>query len=265
MRFIIPEQFQHHLGSMDGLLGKFILPRRHERIKEVLENRSRKVICVFDHTHHMHNVSAVLRSLEAFGFMDAYFIHTNLNMPFRQNDSVDRGSSQWLFPRHIGAPDDFFSSLKQQKYQIALVSLPSFSSTGSIYNVQKTSFSSANLSHDDSFLELFKENHLCLVFGNELNGIDEAFHKYASFYLNIPMSGFVESLNLSVCAGILLHELRRIMTHHHISYPLLDQEKRLLLDDWLLRTVSCSQSVLKQNRELKDYSQFLMKRSYLVF
>lgn len=50
---------------------------------------------------------------------------------------------------------------------------------------------------------------LALVVGNEGSGISEAARQRADHIVAIPLSTAVESLNVAVATGILLHELRR--------------------------------------------------------
>ncbi|HTQ04650.1 MAG TPA: TrmH family RNA methyltransferase, partial [Polyangiaceae bacterium] len=52
--------------------------------------------------------------------------------------------------------------------------------------------------------DLASIERLCLVLGNEHDGISEALTAAADDSVRIPMRGYVESLNLSVAAAVLL-------------------------------------------------------------
>jgi 23S rRNA (guanosine2251-2'-O)-methyltransferase len=53
------------------------------------------------------------------------------------------------------------------------------------------------------------ENHVCLVMGSEGRGIRPLIKKKCDFLLSIPITGKVDSLNVSVAAGIILYEMLR--------------------------------------------------------
>jgi tRNA G18 (ribose-2'-O)-methylase SpoU len=48
---------------------------------------------------------------------------------------------------------------------------------------------------------------MALVFGHEINGVDENVVKMADACIEIPQHGTKHSLNISVCAGIVIWEV----------------------------------------------------------
>lgn len=57
-----------------------------------------------------------------------------------------------------------------------------------------------NVSYDDS---------ICLVIGNEGNGVSSLVKKSSDYVVSIPMIGKINSLNASVASGILIYEVVR--------------------------------------------------------
>ena len=55
---------------------------------------------------------------------------------------------------------------------------------------------------------LKNENPVCLVIGNEGNGVSEILKRRADITISIPMAGGMESLNAAVSAGILMYNLK---------------------------------------------------------
>jgi 23S rRNA (guanosine2251-2'-O)-methyltransferase len=53
------------------------------------------------------------------------------------------------------------------------------------------------------------EGNVGLVMGSEGKGMRPLVRKHCDVLLSIPLFGRVDSLNVSVAAGILLHEIRR--------------------------------------------------------
>lgn len=76
-----------------------------------------------------------------------------------------------------------------------------------------------------------------LVFGNEVNGVSEELLSLADATCCVPMTGFVESLNISVAAAIVLHEAResRIRAQGHHA-TLSAEEQETLRAVYLLRS-----------------------------
>lgn len=58
-----------------------------------------------------------------------------------------------------------------------------------------------------SFLNLTKETALCLIFGNEVAGVDPALLATTDKIFQIPMRGIKESLNVAIAASIVLYTL----------------------------------------------------------
>jgi tRNA G18 (ribose-2'-O)-methylase SpoU len=50
---------------------------------------------------------------------------------------------------------------------------------------------------------------VCLVFGNEKEGVSTAMADYADTHVRIPMLGFKHSLNVATAGGVVLYELLR--------------------------------------------------------
>ena len=50
---------------------------------------------------------------------------------------------------------------------------------------------------------------VCLILGNEVEGVSEEISRMVKFHVEIPMSGIKQSLNVSVAAGITGFEILR--------------------------------------------------------
>ena len=75
-------------------LSKKITPERYAKMLRVLDMRTRKLAVVLEDVYQPHNAAAVLRSCDAFGIQDAYFIENKYLD--RISGSVDTGASKWL-------------------------------------------------------------------------------------------------------------------------------------------------------------------------
>ena len=57
----------------------------------------------------------------------------------------------------------------------------------------------------EDFSKVNYPNKVCLIIGNEGNGLSRIVREACDFIVSIPMQGKVNSLNASVAAGILLY------------------------------------------------------------
>lgn len=66
----------------------------------------------------------------------------------------------------------------------------------------------ADMNGDTSYTTKFA-NRTVIIMGNEGSGISRLSREKCDFITSIPMTGHIDSLNVSVAAGILLYEVRR--------------------------------------------------------
>lgn len=78
----------------------------------------------------------------------------------------------------------------------------------------------------------FDEEKIAIFVGNEHSGVSETALSSADVILQIPMMGFVQSLNVSVASAIVLWELTK---QRNGKYCLAPEEQQKLLDDFFDR------------------------------
>ncbi len=135
--------------------------------------------------------------------------------------------------------------------------MPDFSRTAQNYKNVLPSFSSGQF-QDKEFLDLVGEQKIALVFGNELMGISKEWNDLADMYVHVDMWGFSESLNVSVCAGIILHSLRQALEKQRASILLNELEEKLVLEHWLAKDyVPALQYITHKKPELLPWLEFI--------
>jgi tRNA (guanosine-2'-O-)-methyltransferase len=163
------------------LLEPLVTPVRRERMREVIGARLSSVAVVFDGPYDPHNGAAVLRSCEAFG-VQALHVVERAGTPFLVASSVARGAEKWLdVTRHAAAATAIEAARAAGLELVA--------------------------AHPEGSLEpkdLAAIPRVAIVLGNERQGIREELARACSRAVRVPMRGFVESLNVSVTAAILL-------------------------------------------------------------
>ncbi|QQR64743.1 TrmH family RNA methyltransferase [Candidatus Kaiserbacteria bacterium] len=65
-------------------------------------------------------------------------------------------------------------------------------------------------SHAIPYTSYAPQGDIAYIFGNEITGVEPEVLAYAPVHIQIPMSGLKESLNVSVCAGVILFHVRDI-------------------------------------------------------
>lgn len=148
------------------------------------------VCIVLDNIRSLHNVGSVFRTADAFRVEKIYLTGITGTPPHREIHKTALGATESVTWEYVEKPEAAVARLKEQGYTIIII--------------EQTD---ASIS-----LQLFKpvpNQKICLVFGNEIQGVSEAVIEFADVALEIPQAGTKHSLNVSVCAGIVVWEVVR--------------------------------------------------------
>lgn len=161
-------------------------PERARRIRAVLDRRQPDLRLVTDSVHKGHNLSAIVRSCDAFGVLHMHTVVDDAD--FRAFRSTAMGSQRWVeIARHpdIGAA---LRPLRDEGYQVVVAHLA-----------------------DDAvdFRSIDFTRPTAILMGAEKRGPSQAGLDLADVAITIPMVGMVASFNVSVAAAILLAEAHR--------------------------------------------------------
>ena len=198
---------------------ELITAERLQKMNTVLRNRTRYISVALENIFQPHNASAVLRSCDAFGIQDVHIIE-NSNR-FSSNSAVDMGTSQWLTLQRY-----------REKKNNTIHVIEAFKDQG--YRVVATSPHA-----DDIDLEEFDltRGKAVFLFGTELDGLTPEAMEAADEYVKIPMFGFVESFNISVCVALTLHRLVLSLHESELDWHLSEHEQMILLHKWLKNSI----------------------------
>jgi tRNA (guanosine-2'-O-)-methyltransferase len=164
------------------VLEPFVTEVRRARLREVIARRLASVALVFDRPYDPHNGAAVLRSCEAFGVQHLHVVERP-GTPFSVARSVARGAEKWIDVTCHARPATAIAWAAAEGMSLV------------------ATHPEGELAPD----ELGRMARVCVVLGNEREGIDAELARACSARVRVPMRGFVESLNVSVTAAILLH------------------------------------------------------------
>ncbi|MDH4281296.1 MAG: RNA methyltransferase [Myxococcales bacterium] len=196
-------------------LSPVVTSERLRRIEQAVSSRTESLVLVLDRITDPHNSSAALRSADAFGIQTVHVIVGSHG--FRAARGVSKGSHRWLDVVRYESADACTHHLKQEGYAIYV----------------------ATMGADTGLAELGEEPRLAVVFGNEHRGVSSEMRSLADGFFSIPMRGFVESLNVSVAAAIVLQSLTR-----EGRPPLRAEQQRELQARFLMNSVRNADQVI---------------------
>ncbi|MCO5605883.1 hypothetical protein L7F22_060068 [Adiantum nelumboides] len=214
------------------MLSPFMFEERKERIKRVVANRTYAVCPVVEGLLDLGNIAAVLRSADALGFQSVHVISNETDKRYKKNRRISMGSEKWLDAELYQATGDCFEELRSRGYRIAVASL-----TGKAVPIFDMDWTVPT----------------AVVFGNEYKGASMEALQLADFSCYIPMEGMVDSFNVSVAAGIVLHHAvndrkARLGKHGDLG----EEEHRILSADFYLRHSSRSLSMIDRLLQIKQ-------------
>lgn len=155
---------------------------RRFRIEESIRHRTRSIVVVLDGIHDPHNQAAVIRTVEALGLQEIHSVTID-DKPFRPSPKVTQNANIWLDVTTHQSFSDAADHLRARGYEIWAAGFEN----------------SAVSLHDLEF-----DRPIALVFGNEAAGLSDEVRALCDGSFVIPLSGFSQSLNVSVAAAVTL-------------------------------------------------------------
>lgn len=191
--------------------------QREARIDQVLGRRQPGLTVVLEDVHDPHNAAAVLRSCDATGVLEIHTVHEHEPAPGKRPSRATSSSAAKWVPviRH----DDIvgcYATLRKRGMQIVATALTDESVD--LYDVDFT-------------------RPTAIVMGNEHRGLTTAAIAGADVTVRIPMSGMVESLNISVATAVTLFEAfrQRRVAGLYDEPQLSENELARLRAEWLAK------------------------------
>ena len=174
----------------------FITPEREARIRTVLSRRQTGFTLVMDNIWDPHNVSAVLRSCDAFGVFRVHLYYTTEKWPETDPAQLPK-FKKWGVKSSASAQ----KWVERVNHDAAPEMLAGFKNAG--VQVIRTGFSeTAKPLHAFDFTR-----PTAVILSNEHRGASPELIDQVADELYIPMQGMVQSLNVSVAAAVILYEM----------------------------------------------------------
>lgn len=198
----------------------YLTDRRKGLFKKVLQERTRHITVVTEDVYQLHNTSAVMRSCDVFGIQDLHVIEDRLGK--KVDREIAMGAQKWVdIYRHRQA-GECITKLQDQGYRIV----------ATVPHGEATSLEDFNVTQP-----------VALFFGAEKEGVSQVVLDKATEYLQIPMVGFSESLNISVSAAIILQTLTARLRSSNIAWQLSEAEKYQIEVAWTKKSIKDVDSI----------------------
>ena len=167
-----------HKLSMDEL--------QRKTIDDFKKADKQKIVVVLDNIRSMHNVGSVFRTADAFLIEAICLCGFTPQPPHRDINKTALGATETIDWLYYETTATAVLDLKNRGYKILAI------------EQVDTSIS----------LEKFICNEpMAVIFGNEVDGVDNEVLKLVDSCIEIPQLGMKHSLNISVAAGIVLWQL----------------------------------------------------------
>ncbi|MGE0527301.1 MAG: TrmH family RNA methyltransferase [Bdellovibrionales bacterium] len=218
-------QVGNQMASVEQILST--LPRhmteeRIRRLREVVAQRSLHMVPVLENIYDRGNVSAVMRSCEAFGFLRMYLVDAP-GARFKAANRVTRGAEKWLDVKRFGSPCAAAEDLKRLGYQICVTDLEATASIGDLDWSRPTA----------------------VVLGNEKDGVSPEMKALSDRGFRIPMLGFSQSFNISVAAALIFYHARLEIRALGDRADLTPSQQSQVLANYILRGFDNPESLLR--------------------
>ena len=141
------------------------------------------IIIVLDNIRSLSNVGAFFRTADAFRIKALYLCGITACPPHREIHKTALGADETVKWRYFETTEAACQSLKDEDYKI---------------------FAIEQIEGSVSLQEFRFKPHTAYILGNEVEGVSDEALPYCEGAIELPQEGTKHSLNVSVCAGIVM-------------------------------------------------------------
>ena len=158
--------------------------------EEFKTQKKHPILVILNDIRSLNNIGSFFRTCDAFNVEKIYLCGITATPPHREINKTAIGSTESVEWEHRTSIVELVNELKAEGVTIA-----------SIEQAEKTLL--LQNSHQLNYRKI------ALVFGNEVDGVDQEVINLSDHIIEIPQFGTKHSLNVSVCAGVVLWEFTK--------------------------------------------------------
>ena len=182
-----PFLFSFTLPTNEKTMRKLSMDELNRISKEDFEKAEKlPVVIVLDNIRSLSNVGAFFRTADAFRIGELFLCGITACPPHREIHKTALGADETVKWRYFKTTEAACQQLKAEGYQI---------------------FAVEQVEGSMSLQDFEFKPHTAYLLGNEVEGVSEEALPYCEGAIELPQEGTKHSLNVSVCAGIIMWKI----------------------------------------------------------
>lgn len=161
-------------------------------IEEVKIKRRNPIYVVLDNVRSLHNVGSFFRTSDAVMIEKLYLCGITGCPPRKEIKKTALGADEVVPWEYVEDAVDIIEELKEKGVKIVAVEL-----------------AHSSVQYDKADYEF----PVCIVFGHEVEGVSDEVMELVDASVHVPMLGRANSLNVSVCYGIVVYEVLKKLNY----------------------------------------------------
>jgi tRNA G18 (ribose-2'-O)-methylase SpoU len=161
------------------------LNRKH--VDEFKNASKTPIIIILDNVRSLNNIGSVFRTADAFLVEAIYLTGICAKPPHREIHKTALGATETVHWEYFEEVKEAVAQIKEKDFELVLIEQTDKSVALEDYQPNKD------------------KKGIALVFGNEVKGVSDSIIPDADLAVEIAQFGSKHSINISVCAGIVVH------------------------------------------------------------
>jgi len=146
------------------------------------------IVVVLDNIRSLNNIGSVFRTSDAFAIEAIYLCGITAKPPHREINKTALGATESVSWKYFNTTLEAIETLRSEGYSILSVEQAEDSFYLNEYSIKKN-------------------ENIAVIFGHEVNGVDQSVINNSDVVIEIPQKGTKHSLNISVSVGVILWDL----------------------------------------------------------
>lgn len=185
VKYLTKQKMQTMFPSSHQGVGALVDDYDTISLKEALAKPGRKLFVMLDSLEDPHNLGAILRTAEAFN-ISGVIIPKNRSVQITPTVvKVSAGAIEYVDIISVTNLNQTIQTLKSHNIWVV----------------------GTDLDAKQNVSEIHPDTDICVVFGSEGKGLGRLIKESCDYLVKIPMQGKINSLNVSVSCGIILHDI----------------------------------------------------------
>ena len=146
------------------------------------------IVIILDNIRSLNNFGSVFRTADVFLIEAVYLCGITAKPPHREIQKTALGATESVVWKYFSSTIEAINELKDKDYKIAAIEQTENSKMLNDFRVKKN-------------------EKLGIIFGNEVNGVEQEAINLSDLVIEIPQQGTKHSLNISVSVGLVVWDL----------------------------------------------------------